>query len=74
MSELENIRSLEKYDAWKKAKQSRESWISLLAGLISGAIALLLTWSILKVGVGDVWSLSKGVVASEDKIMEHKEK
>lgn len=70
MSELENIRSLEKYDAWKKAKQSRESWIDFIAGIIGGVIALLLTWAILRVGISDVWSLGKGVFASEDKIME----
>ncbi|MDR1670231.1 MAG: hypothetical protein LBR43_00710 [Spiroplasmataceae bacterium] len=70
MSELENIRSLEKYDAWKKAKQSRESWIDFISGLIGFGIGLLLTWAILRVGAGDVWNLGKGVFASEDKIME----
>ncbi|WNE40951.1 MAG: hypothetical protein mread185_000408 [Mycoplasmataceae bacterium] len=74
MSELENIRSLEKYDAWKKAKQSRKSNIGLIAGLIGCLVGFLLTWAILKVGGGDLWTLTKTTFASEDKIMECKEK
>ena len=70
MSELESIKSLEKYDAWKKAKRKRKNGISLISGLIGTLVGFLLTWAILKISVGDLWSLGKGAFSSEDKIME----
>lgn len=70
MSELENLKSLEKYDQWKKAKGSRESWIFFIAGLIGLLFGLLITWSILRVSPKNSWTLTKGIFVSEDKILE----
>jgi len=71
MSELENIKSLEKYDAWKKAKRNRKNGINLIAGCVGILIGSLLTWAILKVGVGDLWTLGKSTFADVDKIIEY---
>jgi hypothetical protein len=67
MTELENLKSLEKYDQWKKAKRNRKTYIDLIASLIGLTFGLLLTWLILKVGPKDTWTLTKGVFVSEDK-------
>jgi len=71
MSELKNIKSLEKYDQWKKVKRNRKSYIGLIANIISGLVGLLLTWAVLRVSVGDVWTCAKTAIASEEKIDQH---
>ena len=71
MTELENIKSLEKYDAWNKAKESRKSWLSFIALGIGTIIGLLLTWLILRVSPKDNWTLGKALFASTDKVEEH---
>lgn len=70
MTELENLKSLEKYDQWKKAKRNRKVYIDLIAALIGITFGLLITWLILKVGPKDSWTLTKGAFVSEDKILE----
>ena len=70
MSELENLKSLEKYDQWKKAKRRRKSYIGLIASLVGLLFGLLLAWLILKVSPKDTWTLTKGVFVSEDKVLE----
>ncbi|RHZ36714.1 hypothetical protein [endosymbiont GvMRE of Glomus versiforme] len=69
MSELENLKSLEKYDQWKKTKKRRKNYIALIASLIGFLIALLITWLILRVSPKDNWTLTKATFASEDKIL-----
>lgn len=70
MSELENLKSLEKYDQWKKAKRSRKSYIDLIASLVGLLFGLLLTWLVLRVSPKDTWTLTKGAFVKEEKILE----
>lgn len=70
MSELENLKSLEKYDQWKKAKKRRKNYIDLIASLVGLLFGLLLAWLILKVSPKDTWTLTKGAFVKEEKIME----
>lgn len=71
MSELENLKSLEKYDQWKKAKRRRKSYIDFIASLVGLLFGLLLTWLILRVSLKDTWKLTKATFTSEEKIMQH---
>jgi hypothetical protein len=70
-SEYKTLKSLEKYDNWKKTKSSRKGWIALFANLIGLPLALLLTWGLLKVGAGSAWMLIKTSFASKEKIVEY---
>ena len=70
MSELENLKSLEKYDQWKKTKRRRKTYIDLIASLIGLLFGLLLAWLILKVSPKDTWTLTKGAFVKEEKILE----
>ncbi len=71
MSELENLKSLEKYDQWKKSKRHRKTYIDLIASLIGLLFGVLITWLILRVSPKDTWTLTKATFASEDKILGH---
>ena len=71
MSELENLKSLERYDQWKKAKKRRKNYIGLIACLISLPITFLLTWGLLKVGPGNAWTLTKTSFANKEKMAEY---
>ena len=71
MSELENIKSLEKYDAWKKAKERRKTYLGLIGSAIGLAISLLTVWLTLKVGPSDIWTLGKTSFTDKEKIEQY---
>ena len=71
MTELENIKSLEKYDAWNKAKENRKGNIGLIASAIGFVISLLMVWLTLKVSPGDIWTLGKSTFADKEKIKDY---
>jgi hypothetical protein len=70
MTELENLKSLEKHDQWKKSQRNRKVYIELIAWVTSLLLAYLITWLLLKVSIGDIWNLLKSVFSSTEKVME----
>ena len=69
--ELENLKSFEKYDQWKKAKRNHKVYIELIAWITSLLLAYLIAWLLLKVSLGDIWNLLKSIFAGSEKVMEH---
>ncbi|WNE40590.1 MAG: hypothetical protein mread185_000047 [Mycoplasmataceae bacterium] len=53
MSELENIKSLEKYDAWKRAKKSRKTWMTTIAFFLAVLLAYIAGNMLMKVNLGE---------------------
>ncbi len=71
MSKQEYLEALQEHEDWKKAKKRRKRWIKFFAACLGLFIGLLLTWAVLRVSPKDTWTLTKGVFASEEKIMDY---